>query len=332
MPWALPEPMMRGVDLQEALGVARDAAVAVELDAPTTLRLVGRDLREALNRVVTQEVRALTEGELRLALLLAPKGQFRALMAIGVVDAAVVISVPAGRADAVRERLATYLSLSRIAIERESWLGGGLAVLGPGAAAVASRLVPGAAPGRIAAAGAGGGQLLACGEAFLGAPAVVVASSTAEAYGQAEAELAAAGVPLAPRELLELVRVERGFPAWGAELTDTVLPPEVGLDATAVSYTKGCYVGQETMARMKTYGHPNRTLAVVRQVQGSEAPPPLPLELTVEGEERVRGELTSAVRILDTGVVGLALLRREAAAPGTTLVGGDRVYVVTAPR
>ena len=57
---------------------------------------------------------------------------------------------------------------------------------------------------------------------------------------------------------VELARLRVGWPAWGAELTETVLPPEVGIDEETVSYSKGCYIGQETIARLRTYGHPTR--------------------------------------------------------------------------
>jgi folate-binding protein YgfZ len=314
--------------LPAALNAMRDSVVAVELDALATLRLDGGDAREALNRLVSQDVRSLGEGELRLALLLAAKGQFRALMAVGVVAGEVLVAPPPGREGAVRDGLARYLALSRIAVEPVEWSGGAVTVIGPGAMGVAERLVPGAAPGRLALTGAGGERLLACGEAFVGSDAVVLGCASPELRARVLGELAAAGVPLAPRGVLDLERIRRGFPAWGAELTDAVLPPEVGLEERAISYTKGCYVGQETIARMKTYGHPNRALAAVRQTAGPAELPALPLPLAPVGDEKVRGELTSATVHPELGVVGLALLRRELASPGTVVVGAGRTYEV----
>jgi len=320
--------MATRLNLPAALSAVRHSVVAVELDALVTLRLEGADAREALHRLVSQDVRSLAEGELRLALLLAAKGQFRALMAVGVVAGEVLVIPPPGREGAVRDGLARYLALSRIVVEPVEWSGGAVAVIGPGAAGAAARLVPGAAPGRLVATGAGGERLLACGEAFVGADAVVLGCASPERRERLLGELAAAGVPLVRREVLELERIRRGFPAWGAELTDSVLPPEVGLEERAISYTKGCYVGQETIARMKTYGHPNRALVVVRQATGPTEPPALPLPLVPAGEEKVRGELTSAAVHPVAGVIGLAILRRELASPGTVITGAGHTYEV----
>ena len=130
-------------------------------------------------------------------------------------------------------------------------------------------------------------------------------------------------------EAVELARMRVGWPAWGAELTETVLPPEVGIDEESVSYSKGCYVGQETLARMRTYGHPTRGLAGLRQVSGSEEGPPLPLPLVAVGEEKARGSLTSWGWHPTLGGVGLALVRRDLMQPGTRLAGDGREFEVT---
>ena len=58
----------------------------------------------------------------------------------------------------------------------------------------------------------------------------------------------------------ETIRIEAGLPRWGVELTEDTIPVEAGLDRRAISYDKGCYIGQETIARIKTYGHVNRCL------------------------------------------------------------------------
>jgi folate-binding protein YgfZ len=70
-------------------------------------------------------------------------------------------------------------------------------------------------------------------------------------------------------ENYERLRIERGIPAWGAELTEDTLPPEAGLDRTHVDYHKGCYIGQEVISRLKSVGHVNQTL---RQFTGKIDP------------------------------------------------------------
>ncbi len=105
---------------------------------------------------------------------------------------------------------------------------------------------------------------------------------------------------------LERLRILARTPAWGRELDDRVLPAEAGLDERAVSFTKGCYPGQEPVARLHYRGHPNRGLRVL-ELAGDELPP-YDAELTLEG--KVVGRITSAVRS-GTGVLGLAYVRRE---------------------
>jgi tRNA-modifying protein YgfZ len=114
----------------------------------------------------------------------------------------------------------------------------------------------------------------------------------------------------------EIVRVERGRPRYGIDLDDTVIPQEAGLNERAVSFTKGCYVGQETVARLYYRGRPNRHLRGLRL--SAPAEPGAELRLG----ERVVGHLTSAVVSPVSGPIGLALVRREVE-PGATLTVGD---------
>jgi tRNA-modifying protein YgfZ len=114
----------------------------------------------------------------------------------------------------------------------------------------------------------------------------------------------------------EIVRVERGRPRYGVDLDDSVIPQEAGLNERAVSFTKGCYVGQETIARLHYRGKPNRHL---RGLCLSEPTAP-GTELRLG--ERVVGHLGSAVVSPARGPIGLALVRREAE-PGASLSVGD---------
>lgn len=310
--------------LPEQLRAARDG-VAVGRVAPVdVLRLTGADTRQALDRIVSQDVKRLPAGEGRLALLLAPKGQFRALMAVCAGADGLQLLAPPGRGEQLASGLATYLRFSRCTLAPALAGGAGLLVLGPGWAEAAA--AAGAEPATLAAGGAcrvgdGAAGATWLGWTFLGVPGAI-AVTDAVALPGLEVALVAAGALQVGAEALEVVRIRAGFPAWGAELTDTVLPPEVGIETAAISYTKGCYVGQETIARMKTYGHPNRTLVAVRQVEGPDAAPDLPLPLAAAGEEKPRATLTSFARDPERGGIGLALARREIATLGTHLSGG----------
>jgi tRNA-modifying protein YgfZ len=140
------------------------------------------------------------------------------------------------------------------------------------------------------------------------------------------AALAGAGMTPASEEAAEIVRVERGRPRYGAELDDATIPQEAGLNERAVSFTKGCYVGQETVARLFYRGKPNRHLRGLRLSQ----PVPAGAELLLG--ERVVGRIASSVVSPVLGPIALALVRREAA-PGDTVAveGGASAELVELP-
>jgi folate-binding protein YgfZ len=123
----------------------------------------------------------------------------------------------------------------------------------------------------------------------------------------------------------EIVRVERGRPRYGVDMDDSVIPQEAGLNERAVSFTKGCYVGQETVARLHYRGKPNRRLLGLRL--SSPAPPGSELRLG----EKVVGRLGSSVVSPDLGPIGLALVRREAAPGDTVDVEGVSALIVDVP-
>ena len=123
----------------------------------------------------------------------------------------------------------------------------------------------------------------------------------------------------------EIVRVESGRPRFGVDIDDSVIPQEAGLNERAVSFTKGCYVGQETVARLYYRGKPNRRLRGVRL----SAPVPAGTELRL-GEKTV-GKLGTCVVSPVHGPIGLALVRREAEDGATVDVGGTSAQIVDVP-
>jgi len=111
--------------------------------------------------------------------------------------------------------------------------------------------------------------------------------------------------PTLDEEQLELRRIESGVPRWEREIDDRILPAEAGLDKTHVSFSKGCYPGQEPVARLHFRGHPNRELRVVEL----DDLPEYDAALLHDGREV--GRVTSASRRPDGSVVALAYVRTE---------------------
>jgi folate-binding protein YgfZ len=142
---------------------------------------------------------------------------------------------------------------------------------------------------------------------------LIVASSERERLRAALLEAGAVEVSAAAAEIL---RIEDGRPRFGAEMGSETMPAEAGIVEQAVSFTKGCYIGQETVARLHYKGKPNRHLRGLRL--SAPAAPGAPVRL---GEKEV-GRLGSAGVSPALGAIGLAILRREAE-PGTEVAVGE---------
>jgi folate-binding protein YgfZ len=158
-----------------------------------------------------------------------------------------------------------------------------------------------------------------------GVPVVLIATDGGVdvvcAAQDAAAVRGALGVPEVPEAAAEVVRVETGRPRYGIDLDDTTIPQEAGLNQRAVSFTKGCYVGQETVARLHYKGKPNR------QLRGLRLSAPVPAGTPLVLGEREVGRIGSSVVSPRHGPIGLAVVRREAA-PGDELTAGTATATV----
>jgi hypothetical protein len=196
-------------------------------------------------------------------------------------------------------------------------------VEGRDAVDVLSHLVPAPLPAKPhghAAIEVGGVRVRIVAESRGGAPGFDLRVPRVHS-GPVAAAFRRANIADGPRELLEASRIEAGIPRWGAELSGDVLPNEALLERDAISYTKGCYMGQETVARIRTYGHVNRLL--VRLALSADAG--VSRGDVVHAGETAVGTVTSAAH--DSGAA-LAFVRREQAVEGTALrVGGHAAIV-----
>ncbi|MEY2906812.1 MAG: hypothetical protein RLZZ408_1283, partial [Verrucomicrobiota bacterium] len=130
-------------------------------------------------------------------------------------------------------------------------------------------------------------------------------------------------LPLLDLSVVEALRIERGIPKWGAELTGETLPPEAGLDRTHIDYDRGCYPGQEVISRLKSIGRVNRLLHRLRCLAsaGGKLAPGMGI-ITGEGNEV--GEVTSsAAGITDESACALGYVHRAAAESGAPLFALD---------
>ena len=142
-------------------------------------------------------------------------------------------------------------------------------------------------------------------------------------YGEPAVEVLDADVqPTVDADELERMRIEAGTPRYGREIDERVLPAEAGLIERAVSLTKGCYPGQEPIARLHYRGHANRALRVLR-LESGELPEP---DVEIRHGDKVVGRVTSAARA-DGGVIALGYVRVEVPADAELEVGSARARV-----
>ncbi|OWY62656.1 hypothetical protein B7486_57260, partial [cyanobacterium TDX16] len=130
-----------------------------------------------------------------------------------------------------------------------------------------------------------------------------------------------AGIPTCPVSSLDALRIEAGVPAMGAELTEDTIPAASGVVERSVSFTKGCYTGQELVARIDSRGGnvPSRLVGVV--LPGVSPAPPVGTALLVDGDEVASLTSTATSHAVD-GAIGLAYLPRKVEVPGTATAAG----------
>jgi folate-binding protein YgfZ len=298
------------------------------------LLVTGPDAAEYLQGQLTNDVEALEPGDGQYAALLDRKGHMQADMRLLCASAVTLLPIagithsgaegeaaiwldtePAALAAALRH-LTMYSIGREVAVEDVTAATAILSLIGPraveiaGAAALPEHACEAASVGGVACLAAGtrdGNDLIA--------PAT-------EAERLAEALREAGAVAVGP-EAVEILRIEAGVPRFGAEMTTETMPAEAGIVEDAVSFTKGCYIGQETVARLHYKGRPNRHLRGLRL--SAPVAPGSPLRLGDKEVGRVGGACVSPA----FGPIALAILRREAE-PGTDLAVGDGEDGVTA--
>lgn len=300
----------------EVLGAARLGAAAFAYDRDA-LQVTGRDAVTFLHGQVSADVTALGVGESTWSLLLGPRGKLDAWVRLTRTDDdEVLVDVDAGWGEATLARLRRFLL--RVDVSLRTVQFGWLALRGPRSGDLAAVLAGARGANRAVAVDWRG---------LAGVDIAVPVGSVVDTGGSVEVH---------DGDLLEVLRVEQGWPAMGHELTGATIPAEIGrwfVDAS-VSFTKGCYTGQELVARIDSRGSetPRRLLGLRFDAASVEtSAPPVPgSSVVVDGERR--GEVTS---IVDSSVVGtevaLCLLYRSVAVGDVVEVDGVPADVVELP-
>jgi folate-binding protein YgfZ len=279
------------------------------------LLVTGPEAADYLQGQVTNDVEALAPGQGCYAALLDRKGHIQADMRIlrrPEPDADFWIDTEPEAAETARRHLETYKIGRDVEVRELSTERGILSLIGPAAGAVAGAPAVGAGENRTAVV-AGVECLLA---GTVDGLDLVCDSTDGPRLREG---LIAAGAAEVDFEAAEIVRIEAGRPRFGADMGPESMPAEAGIVEAAVSFTKGCYIGQEPVARLHHRGRPNRTL------RGLALDAPTGAGAALRLGDREVGRVGSACVSPALGPIALAIVRREAEPGARIAVGEDGV-------
>jgi folate-binding protein YgfZ len=299
-------------------------AGVLDLCSRSRLCLLGEDRIKFLHGQVTNDIDSLAENTGCYAVLVNAKGKMESdLFAYRLADE-ILIDFEPGLAEAVRARLEKFIITEEVEVADAAPHFGLLSVQGPTAADIMAALkLP--APEAELALEKTEAEIYIINQPRLGSSGFDLFVPV-ELLEQMKAQLLE-HAPLCGEAAFEKARVLATIPRFGVDLTGDNLPPEGGIESRAISYAKGCYIGQEVIARIRTYGQVNKTLRGLK-LDGTTAVG----DAVFHGEKKV-GTLTSVVTEPNAA---LALIRREANEPGTALRvetknGGVHAEVATLP-
>jgi len=286
------------------------------------IRISGAKAAELVTGMVTNDVSAMTPGEGQYAAALTPKGKIVADLRIFCLEDALLIDTSMAAAAAWKELVRKYVNPRLAPYHDVTAELSDVGVFGRSTRLVLSRIT-GVDERDLAALdsyshisrplGDVTAMIARVPEMEMDGYEVFLPT---EAAGSLKASLQSAGVPPGSMETWQIARIESGRPEWGVDMDESTLPQEANFDELgAISYTKGCYIGQETVARVHFRGHVNRFLRRLRFV--TRPAPPRGAEL-VDEAGKVVGDVRSSALSPRYGGVGLGMVRREVP-PGTTL-------------
>ena len=284
------------------------------------IELSGAQAVATLNGLVTNDVGALKPGQGQYAAALTAKGKIVADMIVLMLDERLQIHTAPAAAPGLRAMLTKFVNprfATRTDVSDET---ADMTLVGEDAAEIIARASNGGVsadaltglaqfghiPGMVGTSPVSIVRLPAIGARNENVYSVIGRRHQADNVRSA---LRAAGAIDADAAAMDVMRVESGFPEWGIDMDENTLPQEANLDDMhAVSYTKGCYIGQETVARIHFRGHVNRSLRRLIFADGGAPPRGAVLQ---DAEHRSIGDVRSTASSEVEGVIGIGMVRRE---------------------
>jgi folate-binding protein YgfZ len=296
------------------------SAALIDLSFRSRICLLGPDREKFLHGQVTNEILRLNVGQGTYAALVTAKGKMESDLFVYKLKDELLLDFEPGLTQRVTERLNRYVIAEDVQIVDVAPHYGLLSVIGPKAANTlhSSRLpVPDTALSWISNASESG-EIYVVNNPRFRIPAFDLFVPLAQMLPTAQS-LEQSGTRWAGFDALETVRIENGIPRFGVDMSENTLPQEAELQDRAISFAKGCYIGQEVIARIRTYGQVAKALRLL-QVNG--ALPAAGTKVFAAGKEV--GFITSATHSPKHHAdVALAYIRKESNSPGTALQIGS---------
>jgi|688.fasta_scaffold00902_9 folate-binding protein YgfZ len=317
-------------DVPAEYQAARAGAVLFDDTDRTRLRIAGPDAESFLHRILSSHVKGLTPGRGQRALLLSAKGKVLFDFELYRTEAGYTLSIPAARAAALAAALDMYLFSEKLSLTQASADYAPIVLTGPRTDAIleqAFRVTPPAEPyAHIQLDG-----LILARTLYAGQPAVRIVAAP-ERVPELWKQLCDLGAQPAGLIVRDILRVEQLAPLFGVDIDDSIYPQEARLE-DAFALDKGCYIGQEVVAKIDTYGGLNKRICALKLDSDDPVAPGTRLYRLDEGEWRDLGVITTWAYsfVHDTGAV-LAYLKRRHQDVGTVFRVGDGPGTATVTR
>jgi folate-binding protein YgfZ len=310
-------------DFDAEYRTARKAVALFDTNWHAAITLAGPDRVRYLNAIVTNDIKTLSEGSGTLALLLNPQGHVLAELEVYALKEKLLVLTHASVRERTVQTLDKFIIMDDVELDDVTDKLGSLAIEGPKAGAIFSQATGLAIEGfsemafaevtidaipchliRHSHFGFPGAEIVAPREKL----SVIWQNLRTAAHAQH-------GAPIGMKALNAL-RLEAGVPWFPVDFNGTVIPHEAALEGTHISFSKGCYTGQEIVERVRSRGHVNRRRT--RLKFSTQVPPPPGTNLRAAGAEI--GYVTSSAFSPAAGTaVGMAYVRRERNAPGSVV-------------
>lgn len=316
----LPE---RFAGLDAEYRAARDSAAMFDTNWNAIWMVGGRDRVQYLHNITSNDIKSLAEGRGTLALLLNPQGHILAELEIYALAEKLLVRSHASQRERTLATLKKYIIGSKVEIEDVTERMGSFAIEGPRAADVLRQIcgseIVGMSEIGVQEASMDGNPCWLLRRSHFGAVGAEILASREQLAALWRKALAAirelGGAPIG-MTALNALRLEARVPWFPADFNEAMIPHEAALETTHISFTKGCYTGQEIVERVRSRGHVNRKRVALKFSTGE--PPPAGTKLRAGGAEV--GFVTSAAFSPSVkAAIGMGYVRHEQFAPGSIL-------------